>query len=312
MTESRDLVVVGGGPGGYVAALRAAQLKRKVTLVEQDRVGGTCINYGCIPTKYLLHVTKVFREVRTTGLFRGPREAISVDWPAIHEGRRSVVDRLVKGIVFLLEKARVEVVKGTARLGPDKTVTIATGEGERRLLAAQIVLATGSRAAGLPFLEADGRTVLTSTEALELAEIPKSLLVVGAGAIGLEIGSLFHRLGTDVTVLEIMPGVLPGSDRESAQRLERILKKQGLKVFTHMKIEEARAGTGGVVCRGTCVRTGRPFEYSAEKALLADGLHSCSEHIRGKTTRDMHETCDITDHSWALSYLLQASGKASY
>ncbi len=271
MLETRDIVIIGGGPGGYLAAMRAAQLKKTVTLIEQDRVGGTCINYGCIPTKYLLHQTKVLKEIGGTRTLEGPVGEVRLNWAKVQQGRQAVVDQLVKGLVFLLEKGRVEIVRAPARLRADRSVVVRTAEGERRIEAGRVIVAAGSRAAGLPFLEADGATVITSTEALTLAEVPKSLLVIGAGAIGLEMGSIYRRLGTDVTVLEILPQILPGSDREAVTRLERALKKQGLKIFTEMRIDEAAVADGGVALKGAGLKTNAPFEFKAEKALLSAG-----------------------------------------
>jgi len=271
MVVKRDIVIIGGGPGGYLAAMRAAQLKKSVTLIDRDRIGGTCINYGCIPTKYLLHQTKILKEVGGTKTLEGPVGEIRLNWKKVQEGRQGVVDKLVNGIVFLLEKGKVEIVKAPARLRADRSVVVRTPEGERVYEAEKVIVATGSRAAGLPFLKPDGRTVITSTEALELAEVPKSLLIIGAGAIGLEMGSIYRRLGTDVTVLEIMPQVLPGADRESVTRLARVFKKQGLKVFTEMRIDEALVDEGGVTLKGLCFKTNAPFEYRAEKVLLSAG-----------------------------------------
>ena len=271
MADQRDIVIVGGGPGGYLAAMRGAQLKKRITLVEADRIGGTCINYGCIPTKYLLHQTKILKEVAGTKTLEGPVGEVRLNWPKVQQGRQTVVDQLVKGLVFLLEKGKVEIVKGTARLAADRTVVVRTAEGERTLAADKIIVATGSRAASLPFLKPDGRTVITSTEALTLPEIPKSLLVIGAGAVGLEMGVVYRRLGTDVTVLEILPQILPGSDKESVTRLERALKKQGLKIMTEMRIEAAEVADGEVTLRGVGLKTNAPFEYKAEKVLLSAG-----------------------------------------
>jgi dihydrolipoamide dehydrogenase len=271
MAEQRDIVIIGGGPGGYLAAMRGAQLKKKVTLVEEDRIGGTCINYGCIPTKYLLHQTKVLKEIGGSRTLDGPAGEIRLNWAKVQQRRQAVVDQLVKGIVFLLEKGKVEIVKGTARLGRDRTVVARTAEGERTFEADKVIVATGSRAADLPFLQADGRAVLTSTEALALPEVPKSLLVIGAGAIGLEIGSIYRRMGTEVVVLEILSQILPGSDKEAVTRLERVLKRQGLKLFTEMRIEAAAVDGGGATLKGTCLKENKPFEYRAEKVLLSAG-----------------------------------------
>jgi len=271
MAEQRDIVIIGAGPGGYLAAMRGAQLKKRITLIDGDRVGGTCINYGCIPSKYLLHQTKVLKEATGTKTLDGPVGDIRLNWAKVQQGRQAVVDQLVKGLVFLLEKGKVEMVKGPAKLRPDRTVVVRTTDGERLIEADKVIVATGSRPAGLPFLKIDGRTVLGSTEALELPEIPKSLLVIGAGAIGLEMGSIYKRLGTDVVVLEILPQILPGFDKEAVTRLERALKKQGLKIFTDMKIESAELGEGSVTLKGVGVKTNTPFEYKAEKVLLSAG-----------------------------------------
>ncbi|HOW86949.1 MAG TPA: dihydrolipoyl dehydrogenase [Candidatus Aminicenantes bacterium] len=271
MAEHRDLVIIGGGPGGYLAAMRAAQLGKTVTLIDQDRVGGTCINYGCIPTKYLLHQTRVLKELAGMKTLEGPAGDVRLNWSKVQQGRQAVVDQLVKGLVFLLEKGKVEIVKAPARLRADRTVVARTGAGERAFQADAVIVATGSRAAGLPFLQADGRAVITSTEALTLPEAPKSLLIIGAGAIGLEMGSIYRRLGTDVTVLEILPQILPGSDKEAVTRLERALKKQGLKIFTEVRIDGAAVEADGVALRGVSLKTNAPFEYRAEKVLLSAG-----------------------------------------
>jgi dihydrolipoamide dehydrogenase len=188
MAEKRDIVIIGGGPGGYLAAMRAAQLGRGVTLVDQDRIGGTCINYGCIPTKYLLHQTRVLKELAGARTLEGPVGEVRLNWAKVQQGRQAVVDQLVKGLVFLLEKGKVEIVKAPARLRADRSVVVRTAAGERVFEADKVIVATGSVAAGLPFLKADGKTVITSTEALALPEVPKSLLVIGAGAIARSTG----------------------------------------------------------------------------------------------------------------------------
>ncbi len=271
MAEKRQLVIIGGGPGGYLAALRAAQLGLKATLVEDDRVGGTCINYGCIPTKYLLHRTKSLHELKTARDLTGPAAQVGLDWGKVQTGRKAVVDRLVSGLNFLLEKGKAELIKGRASLSPSRAVSVQCDGGPRVLEADKVIVATGSVAAGLPFISFDGSRVISSTEALELAEVPRSLLVVGAGAIGLELGSVYQRAGSDVTILEIMPSILPGSDLEACSRLERVLKRQGLKIFTNMRIDRAEVDEGGVTLSGACTATGAAFSFTAEKVLLAAG-----------------------------------------
>ncbi|MDI6697974.1 MAG: dihydrolipoyl dehydrogenase [Candidatus Saccharicenans sp.] len=269
--EQTKLVIIGGGPGGYLAALRAAQLGLRVTLVEEDRVGGICINVGCIPTKYLTHQSGVYHQLKNNKNLEGPLSEVRINWSRVQQGRQAVVDRLVKGLEFLLSRNKVQVIKGRARLTGPGRISVKTETGEMSLEADQVILAAGSRPADFPFLRFDGKRIISSTEALSLPEPPKSLLVVGAGAIGLELGSVYQRIGTEVTVLEIMPAILPGTDLTTAQRLERILKKQGLKIHTQMKIESAEVGDGLVKLRGQSLVDNKPFEFSAEKVLIAAG-----------------------------------------
>ncbi|OGD24963.1 MAG: dihydrolipoyl dehydrogenase [Candidatus Aminicenantes bacterium RBG_13_59_9] len=280
MVEQRDLVIIGGGPGGYVAALRAAQLRKKVTVIEEDRVGGTCMNTGCIPTKFLLSQTKIWAELKHSPRIEGWGETVRLNWPAVLEEKSAVVDRLVRGTEFLLGRNGVEVLKGKGELKSEREIFFRGSSGEKTLEAEKIILATGSSSAGLPFLKPDGKTVITHLEALELEPVPRSLVVVGAGAIGLEIGTIYSRMGTEVTVLEILPDILPGTDRSMAARLERFLKKQGLKIFTQMRLEESTLEEGAARLKGTCLKTGQSFELAAEKILLAAGRRPNSEFLR--------------------------------
>ena len=280
MSEKRDLIIIGGGPGGYVAALRAAQLRKKVTVIEEDRIGGTCMNYGCIPTKFLLSQTKTWSELKHNPRIEGWGENTRLNWPSVQKGKRAVVDKLVRGTEFLLERSGVEVLRGRGELRNERDVLFRGPAGEKALEAEKIILATGSAPADLPFLKANGNTVVTHLEALDFESVPRSLIVVGAGAIGLEIGTIYSRVGTEVTVLEILPAILPGTDRQMAGRLERSLKKQGLKIFTEMRIEECVREAGKVSLKGICLKTGQPFEFGAEKVLLAAGRRPNSEFLR--------------------------------
>jgi len=280
MAEKRELVIIGGGPGGYVAALRAAQLKMKTTLVEEDRIGGTCMNSGCIPTKFLLHQTSLFASAKRSRKIEGLSGSTRLHWPSVQAEKKEVVERLVRGTEFLLQRSGVEILRGKGLLGGKKKVFF-KGEQDREFEAERIILAMGSRSADLPFLRANGKEVITHIEALELEEAPRSMAVIGAGAIGLEIGTIYARLGTDVTVLEIMPTILPGMDRQSTLRLERLLRKQGLKVLTEMHIEDCRIEEGRVQIKGTCQKTRTNFELTAEKVLLAAGRRPNSEILQG-------------------------------
>lgn len=279
MDKSLDLIIIGGGPGGYAAALRAAQLGIRATLIEEDRIGGTCMNYGCIPTKFLLSQTRLLDEIRKNKRLEGLGEMVRLNWLRVQEEKRAIVARLVKGVEFLLERSRVEVLRGTASLDARKVVHLHGLKGELALKARHIILATGSRPVDFPFLRMDGKKVLTSREALELETVPASLVVVGAGAIGLELGSIFSRLGSNVTILEIMPTILPGSDKQMATRLERILKKEGLTIRTEVRLEASDHRDDEVVLRGTCLRTGQALEFRAEKVLLAVGRKPNSEFL---------------------------------
>lgn len=271
MAERGELVVIGAGPGGYVAALRASQLGLKVTLIEEDKVGGTCMNYGCIPTKFLLNETGVYRELKEHRRLEGLNQDVRLNWKLVQRERENIVDKLVRGVEFLLQRNGVRLIKGKARLLNEKKVEVTAGTEKTVLEWGKLILAAGSRPAELPFLKPDGREVITSREALELAEVPGTLLILGAGAIGLEIGTIYARLGVDVTILELLPSILPGSDRQMALRLDRLLKKQGLKILTEMRVEEALVEKGQVRLKGTRLRTQAPFDLTGEKVLLAAG-----------------------------------------
>ncbi|MEW5901353.1 MAG: dihydrolipoyl dehydrogenase [Acidobacteriota bacterium] len=280
MSEKRGLVIIGGGPGGYVAALRAAQLGKKATLIEEDRIGGICMNYGCIPTKFLLSQTQLSSELKRFQRFEGITQSLRLAWKRVQADKRSAVDRLVRGVEFLLERNGVEVLKGRGVLGGDREIIFQGFGGERKFTAERIILAMGSRPAGLPVATPDGKSVITHLEALEWEDVPKSLIVIGAGAVGLEIGAIYLRAGAEVTVLEIMPTILPGMDRQMAQRLERILKKQGLKILTEMRIEACDYRGGQPRLTGTSLKTQSRFEFSAEKILLAVGRRPNSDSLR--------------------------------
>jgi dihydrolipoamide dehydrogenase len=281
MPDRYDVIIIGGGPGGYTAAIRAGQLKKKVLLVEEDRVGGTCMNYGCVPTKYLLHQTHVLRETRLNKVLTGPRDQVGLDYGLAQRNKQKVVDRLVRGVEFLLTHYGVEVVKGRGVLLEGRRVKVEAAGVDTTCEAGSVILAAGSRPAELPFLRFDGREVISSREALELISMPKSLLVVGAGAIGLEMGTIFSRMGVPVTVLEMMPTVLPGSDKEMCARMERIFKTQGLTVLTGMRIQAAEVAPGRVKLTGVSARDEKPFSYEAEKILVAVGRRPNSDTVQG-------------------------------
>jgi len=282
MKEKSDIVILGGGPGGYVAAIRGAQLKKSVVLIEKDKIGGTCMNYGCIPAKYLLNQTKNYKELKENKNIEGPLEEIKCNWKKVQDEKGIIVKKLVSGLEFLLRKNVVKIVKGTGSIKNERQVLV-EAEGEENIIeSSKIIIATGSRPGELPFLEPNGKEIITSREALELDSIPKKMLIIGAGAIGLEMGTIYQRLGAEVQILEIMPTILPGCDKEMMVRLERLLKTQGLQIYTQMKIEEGQIEEGRVRVRGTCLKTRSPFEFETDKVLLATGRKPNSESLSSK------------------------------
>jgi len=277
MTNKYDLAVIGGGPGGYVAAIRAAQLGQKTVLVEKEAIGGTCMNRGCIPTKYLLQQTKSLMQMKKNRNLAGPVADICLDWGKVQAEKSRCVMRLVSGVEFLLEKNGIELIKGEAELKEEKIISVLQQDGQKELQVKNIILASGSRPAELPFLRPDGDRIITSRDALELKSIPEKLLIVGAGAIGLEMGTIFQRLGCKVTIVELLPQILPGTETELADRLERILKRQGLSIQTHKKIESKEIVGDQLIIRGTCMDNNTPFEFSADKVLSAVGRSPVSD-----------------------------------
>lgn len=277
MEEKYDFAVIGAGPGGYVAAIRAAQLNQKVVLIEQERIGGTCINRGCIPTKYLLQETKLFHDIQNFAFANSDQREFEYDWQKIQEEKINRVEKLIQGIEFLLQKNGVKCVEGHATLTREKHIEVQNQDQSLEIHSENIVLATGSKPASISFIQPDGKNILYSKDALGLNQVPESLLILGAGAIGLEIASIYQRLGCKVKVLEILPQILPGSDKTLAKRLERKLHSQGIDVHTKMQVEEINSGQHEVVAKGICLRDQKTFAYKAEKVLVAVGRRPVGE-----------------------------------
>ena len=275
-----DLAIVGGGPGGYVAALRAAQLGLKTVLVEKNRVGGTCLNVGCIPTKALMTSAHLAYELRRSEKYGIKVKDYEVNWDSVKSFMKDTVEKLVTGVEYLLKNRGVEVVKGEALLD-EKGVLKVNGE---EIQAEKIIIASGSRPSSLPGMEFDGEKVLDSTDLLYGNRIPASLIVLGAGAVGLELALAFSLLGSEVTVIEIMDTVLPGIDRDMAVLLERHLKKAGLSIFTSTKVTHFERGDYGV--KVTAQRKGQEITLEAEILLLAVGRKPNSENFSPYLTVD--------------------------
>ena len=238
-----DVVVVGGGPGGYVAAIRASQLGLRVGLVEREHLGGICLNWGCIPTKTLLHTADLYREIQEAEAF-GLSVQASFDIEKVVGRSRAVADQLSNGIQFLMRKNKIEVFDGYGRLTGGGRLSVEKDGGTLAELGADnIILATGARARSLPGLEADGELVWTYKEAMVPTAMPNSLLVIGSGAIGVEFASFYRTMGAEVTVVEVLPQILPVEDEEISAFARAEFEKQGIAIHTNASVESLARGS---------------------------------------------------------------------
>ena len=236
--QSFDVIVIGAGPGGYVAAIRASQLGLKVAIVEREHLGGICLNWGCIPTKALLRSAEVFHLMHRAKEFGLKADGIGYDLPAVVARSRAVAKQLSGGIGHLMKKNKVTVFMGTATLPKQGTVSVKTDKGTEELTAKSIILATGARARELPGLEADGDLVWSYKHALVASRMPKKLLVIGSGAIGIEFASFFNTLGADTTVVEVMDRILPVEDAEISAFAKKQFVKQGMKILEKAAVKK--------------------------------------------------------------------------
>ena len=273
MAESNfEIVIVGGGPGGYVTAIRAAQLGLKVAVVECKHLGGICLNWGCIPTKALLRSAEIYRNMNHAAAFGLSAGNVGFDLPKIVERSRKVSKQLTGGVGYLLKKHKVTVVDGEGRLaGPGKLEVTKDGKPVASLTAKHIILATGARARTLPGLEPDGKFVWSYMEALVPDVMPKSLLVVGSGAIGIEFASFFRTLGADVTVVEMLPQILPVEDTEIAALARKQFEKDGMKIITGAKVTELKKGKNTVTAVIEDAK-GVKSELAVERVISAVGV----------------------------------------
>jgi dihydrolipoamide dehydrogenase len=237
--ESRfDVVVIGAGPGGYPAAIRAAQRGARVAIVEKDKVGGTCLNWGCIPTKTLLASTELVAQAREAEKFGVRIGSVEADWTAIQERKQKVTDTLVGGILQLLKANKIDLVQGVASLTPDKKVAVKGAGGDALMECEKIIIATGSDPAELPTFDFSQPAVMTSTDALALPAIPKSLIIVGSGVIGSEFACIFSTLGTEIVMVELMDRMLPTEDSRVAKQMKSSFRKSGVEVKTQTTVEK--------------------------------------------------------------------------
>jgi dihydrolipoamide dehydrogenase len=266
-----DLIVVGGGPAGYVGAIRAGQLGKKAAVVEMDRAGGTCLNWGCIPTKSLLKNAEVYQTVKNhAGDFGLKVEGLSYDWDKVIGRSRKVSDRLAGGIEMLLKKNKVDYIRGEASIPSPGTVAVTGSDGKKaEHKAAKILIATGAASREMPGFPFNGTSVIGSRQAMVLPKQPKDIIIIGAGAIGVEFAYFFNAFGTKVTIVEMLPNVLPVEDTEVSVALEKSLAKQGIKILTGTKVDKAETTNKGVrlAVSGKATET-----LEAEIALVAIGV----------------------------------------
>jgi dihydrolipoamide dehydrogenase len=276
--QSFDLVVVGGGPGGYVAAIRAAQLKMNVALVEREHLGGICLNWGCIPTKALLRSSEINHLLHTLDAYGFAADNIRFDMQKVVKRSRGVANQLSAGVKGLLKKHKVLVVDGEARLAGKGRLSVTKGGAEVATLAAKhIILATGARARVLPGLEPDGKLVWTYKEALVPDMMPKRLIVIGSGAIGSEFASFYLNMGAEVTLLEVMDRILPVEDAEVSAFVQKAFQKQGMKVLTGAKVQGLRRGTNEVTA--VIEAGGKVQEIVADRVISAVGIVGNVENL---------------------------------
>ena len=270
---SYDLIVIGGGPAGYVGAIRAAQLGKRVVCVERERVGGTCLNWGCIPTKALLKNGEVYNTInKRAAEFGIAAEGLSFDWSAVINRSRQISDRLSAGIAFLFKKNKIESISGEASIpGPGKVEVTAADGTVTTLEAPQILIATGARTREVPAFPFNGKTIIGSKDALVMPERPGSMIVIGSGAIGTELSYVYHCFGTKVTLVEALPRILPNEDDDVSQAVERSFKKQGITCMPGAKVDSLK-DNGDSVTATITARNGKQQEITADVCLVAIGV----------------------------------------
>lgn len=279
---TKDLVVIGSGPGGYVGAVRAAQLGLRVAIVEKDdRLGGTCLLRGCIPTKAMLHSAELADDIRHAGEHGIRVGDVTIDFPQVMKRKGKIVDKSAAGVQYLMKKNKIEVVAGNGRIdGPGRVVVTGAGGASTTIATRFILIATGSVPRYLPNVPVDGRRVMTSDEILDIREIPKSLVVLGAGAVGVEFASVFKSMGSDVTVVELLPRFLPIEDEEISKEFEKVFRKRGITCLPDTRLVNVETLEDGVRC--SLDKKGAISTIEASVLLVAVGRAPFTEGLGAK------------------------------
>jgi dihydrolipoamide dehydrogenase len=294
--QSFDLIVVGGGPGGYVAAIRAAQLNMKTALVEREHLGGICLNWGCIPTKALLRSGEVFDIMHHLKSFGFSADNLSYDTAQVVKRSRQIANQLSRGVAHLLKKNKVTVFDGQGALAGKGAVEVKTKSGSELIKGKHIVLATGARARQLPGLEADGKLIWTYKEAMVPETMPKSLLVVGSGAIGIEFASFYRSMGVDVTVVEVLDRVLPVEDEEISTFAHKQFKKRGMTLMTGAQVKSLEKGKDQVTA--TIEVGGNSEKTTFDRVIMAVGIVGNVEDIGLENTKIKVEKTHVVTDEW--------------
>ncbi|MBV9812322.1 MAG: FAD-dependent oxidoreductase, partial [Acetobacteraceae bacterium] len=274
--QSFDLIVIGGGPGGYVAAIRAAQLGMKVAVVEREHLGGICLNWGCIPTKALLRSSEINHLLHHLGDYGFAADNIRFDLDKVVKRSRAVAKQLASGVGHLLRKNKVTVFDGSGALAGKNTVAV-SGKANATITAPHIILATGARARQLPGMESDGKLIWSYKEAMVPQALPKSLLVIGSGAIGIEFASFFRNMGAEVTVVEVLDRVLPVEDEEISAFAHKAFEKQGMRIMVGANVKGAKKGRDNVTV--SVEANGKGQEITADRVISAVGIVGNVEEI---------------------------------
>ncbi|MEL0105786.1 MAG: dihydrolipoyl dehydrogenase [Rhodospirillaceae bacterium] len=299
MSESSfDLIVIGAGPGGYVTAIRASQLGMKTAVIEREHLGGICLNWGCIPTKALLRTSEIYHNIQRADDFGIKVKDFSFDIKKVIERSRGVAKQLSDGVAYLLKKNKVTVIDGAGKLASKGKVTVEKdGKKVGDFEAKHIILATGARARALPGLEPDGKLIWTYKEAMVPDMFPKSLLVIGSGAIGIEFASFYRTLGADVTVVEVMDRVLPVEDEEISGLAHKAFEKQGMTILTKTEVKALKKGKNNVTA--TIAANGKSEEKTFDRVILAVGIVGNVEDIGLENTKIKVEKTHVVTDEWS-------------